>query len=106
MDGGIDDLYLNFNEVFEMGNDDKLLEVAERAVVRNKGFVAEGKQPCVGTIWVTDDFWKMEIAKRGAYLEGLKRLGVDILMSDWGAEGWKAKKKNNGNWEFREFNPI
>lgn len=50
-----------------MGNDDKLLEVAERAVVRNKGFAAEGKQPCVGTIWAPDD------------------------------EGWKAKKKNDGN---------
>ena len=52
MDGGINNLYLNFNvlnnEVFEIGNDDKLLEIAERAVVRNKGFVAEGKQPCVG----------------------------------------------------------
>ena len=59
MDGGIDDLYLNFNvlnnEVFEIRNDDKLLEVAERAVVRNKGFAAEGKQPCVGTIWAPDD---------------------------------------------------
>ena len=73
MDGGIDDLYLNFNvlnnEVFEIGSDDKLLEVAERAIVRNKGFVAEGKQLCMGTIWVPDDFWKMEIAERGAYLE-------------------------------------
>ena len=52
MDGGIGDLYLNFNvlnnEVFEIGNDDKLLEIAERAAVRNKGFAAEGKQPCVG----------------------------------------------------------
>ena len=108
MDGGIDNLYLNFNvlnnEVFEIGYDDKLLEVAERAVVRNKGFAAEGKQPCVDTIWVPDDFLKMEIAERGAYLEVLKRLGVDILMSDWGDEGWKAKKKNDGNWEFREFN--
>ena len=59
MDGGIDDLYLNFNvlnnEVFEIGNDDKMLEIAERAVVRNKGFAAEGKQPCVGTIWAPDD---------------------------------------------------
>ena len=27
----------------------------------------------------------------------------DILMSDWGDEGWKARKKNDGNWEFREF---
>ena len=104
MDGGIDDLYLNFNvlnnEVFEIGSDDKLLEVAERAVVRNKGFVAEGKQPCMGTIWVPDDFWKMEIAERGAYLEQVKRLGVDILMSDWEDEDWKARKKNDGNWEF------
>lgn len=93
MDGGINNLYLNFNilnnEVFETGNDDKLLEIAERAVVRNKGFAAEGKQPCMGTIWVPDDFWKMEIAKRGAYLERVKRLGVNILMSDWGDEGWK-----------------
>ena len=91
MDGGIGDLYLNFNvlnnEVFETGRDDKLLEVAERAVVRNKGFAADGKQPCVGTIWVPDDFWKIEMAKRGAYLEWVKRLGVDILMSDWGDEG-------------------
>lgn len=104
MDGGIDNLYLNFNilnnEVFETGCDDKLLEVAERAVVRNKGFAVEGKQPCVGTIQAPDDFWKMEIAERGAYLDGLKRLGVVILMSDWADEGWKAKKKNDGNWEF------
>ena len=104
MDGGIDDLYLNFNvldnEVFAIGSDDKLLEVAERAVVRNKGFAVEGKQPCVGTIWVPDDFWKMEIAERGTYLEWVKRLGVDILMSDWGDKGWKARKKNDGNWEF------
>ena len=60
MDGGINNLYLNFNalnnEVFEIGNDDKMLEIAERAVVRNKGFAAEGKQPCVGTIWAPDDF--------------------------------------------------
>lgn len=94
-------MYLNFNvlnnEVFETGCDDKLLEVAERAVVRNKGFAAEGKQPCVGTIWVSDDFWKMEIAERGAYLEVLKRLGVDILMD----EGWKAKKKEDSTWDLR-----
>lgn len=79
-------MYLNFNvlnnEVFEAGCDDKLLEIAERAVVRNKGFAAEGKQPCVGTIWAPDDFWKMEIAERGAYLEWVKRLGVDILMGE------------------------
>ena len=104
MDGGIDDLYLNFNvldnEVFEIGNDDKLLEVAERAVVRNKGFAAEGKQPCVGTIWAPDDFWKMEIAERGTYLEGLKRLEVNNLMSDWRDNRWKAKKKEDGACEF------
>ena len=93
-------MYLNFNvlnnEVFEIGNDNKLLEVAERAVVRNKEFAAEGKQLCVGTIWAPDDFWKMEMAERGAYLEGLKRLGVDVLMSGWGDKGWKAKKKKMG----------
>lgn len=100
-------MYLNFNilnnEVFEMGCDDKLLEVAERAVIRNKGLAAKGEQPCVGTIWAPDDFWKWEIAERGAYLEGLKRLGVDVLMSDWGDKGWKAKKKEDGRWK---FNPI
>ena len=52
-------MYLNFNvlnnEVFETGCDDKLLEIAEKAAVRNKGFAAEGKQPCVGTIWAPDD---------------------------------------------------
>ena len=107
MDGGIGDLYLNFNvlnnEVFEIGNDDKLLEVAKRAVVRNKGFAAEGKQPCVGTIWVPDDFWKMEIVKREAYLEWEKKLGVGILMNDLGDEGWKARKKYDGTWKFKEF---
>lgn len=107
MDGGIDNLYLNFNilnnEVFEMGIDDKLLEVAEKAVVRNKELAAKGKQPYVGTIWAPDDFWKMEITERGAYLDGLKRLGVDVLMSDWGDEGWKAKKKDDGRWK---LNPI
>ena len=104
MDGDIDDLYLNFNvlnnEVFEIGNDDKMLEITERAVVRNKGFAAEGKQPCFCTIWSADYFWKMEIAERGTYLEVLKRLGSDILMSDWGDERWKVRKKNDGNWEF------
>ena len=77
-----------------------MLEVAERAVVRDKGVAAEGRQLCASTIWAPDDFWKMEIAKRGAYLEVLKRLGVDILMSDWEDEGWTARKKNDGNWEF------
>ena len=24
----------------------------------------------------------------------------DILMSDWGDEGWKVRKKNDGNWKF------
>ena len=27
----------------------------------------------------------------------------DILMSDWGDEGWKAKKKADGTWKFKEF---
>lgn len=100
-------MYLNFNvlnnEVFETGCDNKLLKIAERAVVRNKGVAAEGEQPYVGTIWAPNDFWEMKIAERGAYLEVLKRLGVDVLMSDWGDEGWKAKKKEDGTWEFKEF---
>ena len=40
MVGGISDLYLNFNvlnnEIFEIVNDDKMLEIAEIAVLRNK----------------------------------------------------------------------
>ena len=99
-------MYLNFNvlnnEVFETGCDDKMLEVAERAVVRNKEFAAEGKQPCVGTIWVPDDFLKIEIAERGAYLEWVKRSGVNILMD----EGWKAKKKEDGTWDLRSFKIV
>ena len=31
------------------------------------------------------------------------RLDVDILMSDWGDEDWKARKKEDGVWEFKEF---
>ncbi len=85
-----------------MGIDDKLLEVAERAVVRNKGIAAEGKQPYVGTIWAPDDFWKWEIAERGAYLEGLKRLGVDVLVD----EGWKAKKKEDGTWGLSSYKIV
>lgn len=85
-----------------MGIDDKLLEVAERAVVRNKGIAAEGKQPYVGTIWTPDDFWKWEIAERGAYLDGLKRLGVDVLMD----EGWKAKKKEDGTWGLSSYKIV
>nr|DAP37435.1 MAG TPA: hypothetical protein [Caudoviricetes sp.] len=97
-------MYLNFNilnnEVFEMRIDDKLLEVAEKAVVRNKGFAVEGKQPCVGTIWALDDFWKWEIAERSAFLEGVKEMGIDILMGD---KSWKAKKRGDGIWERREY---
>lgn len=79
------------------------MEIAERAVVRNKRVAAEGEQPYVGTIWASNDFWEMEIVERGTYLEVLKRLGVDVLMSDWGDKGWKAKKKEDGTWEFKEF---
>lgn len=85
-----------------MGIDDKLLEVAERAVVRNKGLAAEGEQPCVGTIWAPDDFWKWEIAERGVYLEALKRLGVDVLVD----EDWKAKKKKDGTWDLRSYKIV
>lgn len=72
-------MYLNFNilnnEVFKMGTDDKLLEIAERAVVRNKRLVAEGKQPHVGTIWAPEDFWKMEIAEKRGVLGGVEEIG-------------------------------
>ena len=86
-----------------MGCDDKLLEVAERASVRNKGFLAEGKNPCVGTIWAPEIFEKMEMADRSAFLEWVKEMGVDVLMDDWGDKGWKVKKKEDGTWEVREF---
>lgn len=97
-------MYLNFNifnnEVFEMGIDDKLLEVAKRAVVRNRELAAEGEQPCVGTIWVPDDFWKWEIAERSAFLEWVKEMGIDVLI---GNNGWKIKKRKDRTWERREY---
>ncbi len=86
-----------------MGCDDGLLEIAERASVRNKGIAAEGKKPCVGTVWVPEIFGKMGMADRSAYLEGLKRLGVDVLMDD---EGWKAKKKEDGTWGLRSYKIV
>lgn len=52
----------------------------------------------MGTIWVPDDFWKMEIAERGAYLDGLKRSGVDILMD--------KEKKEDGTWGLRSFKIV
>ena len=98
-------MYLNFNvlnnEVFEMGCDDKLLEIEERASVRNKGFAAEGKKPCVGTIWAPEIFWKMSIADRSAFLEWAKEMGVDVLISE--DEGWKVKKRKDGTWERRKY---
>lgn len=97
-------MYLNFNvlnnEVFEMGCDDVLPKIAERASVRNKGFAAEGKQPCVGTIWAPEIFWRMGVADRSAFLEWVKEMGVDVLMGD---KGWKAKKRKDGMWERREY---
>ena len=42
------------------------------------------------------------MAERGAYLEWVKRLGVDILMD----EGWKAKKKEDGTWGLRSFKMV
>lgn len=87
-----------------MGCDDKLLEIAERASVRNKGIAAEGKQPCVGTIWAPDELYGWETEKQLKYLEMMKEWkGIDILMNDWGDEGWKARKKSDGTWEVREF---
>lgn len=83
-----------------MGCDDKLLEVAERASARNKGFAAEGKKPCVGTIWAPEIFEKMSIADRSAFLEWVKEMGVDVLM---GHKGWKVKKRKDGMWERKEY---
>ena len=83
-----------------MGCDDKLLEIEERASVRNKGFATEGKQPCVGTIWAPEIFWRMSIADRSAFLGWVKEMGVDVLMGD---KGWKVKKRKDGMWERREY---
>ena len=48
MDGGINNLYLNFNilnnEVFEMWNDDKMIAVLQRCIVRNENLADENKQ--------------------------------------------------------------
>ena len=44
----------------------------------------------------------LEVAERGAYLDGLKRLGVDVLMD----ESWKAKKKEDGTWDLRSFKIV
>lgn len=30
-------------------------------------------------------------------------MGIDVLMSDWGDEGWRAKKRDDGNWDFKEL---
>ena len=30
----------------------------------------------------------------------------DILMSDWGYKGWKAKKKEDGTWGLRSFKIV
>ncbi len=83
-----------------MGCDDGLLEIAERASVRNKGIAAEGKKPCVGTIWAPEIFWRMSIADRSAFLEWVKEMGVDVLM---GNESWKVKKRKDGIWERRKY---
>lgn len=97
-------MYLNFNvlnnEVFESAADDMLLETAERASVRNKEIAAEGRRPYVGTAWVPDIFERMGMADRSAFLEWVKEMGIDILMSD---KGWKVKKRKDGTWERREY---
>lgn len=73
MDGGINNFNVLNNEVFETGCDDKLLEIAERAIVRNKGFAAEGKQPCVGTIWAPDDMKAGKLGRRMMEIGNLLR---------------------------------
>lgn len=44
----------------------------------------------------------LEVAERAVYLDGLKRLGVDVLMD----ESWKAKKKEDGTWDLRSFKIV
>ena len=45
MDGGINNLYLNFNvlnnEVFETGPDDKMIAVLQRCILRNENLADE-----------------------------------------------------------------
>ena len=101
-------MYLNFNvlnnEVFEFAADDTLLEIVARANVRNKEIAAEGRQPYVGTAWVPEEFYRWETEKQLKYLEMMKEWkGIDILMNDWGDEGWKAWKKSDGTWEFEKI---
>ena len=100
MDGGINNLYLNFNvlnnEVFETGNDDKMIEILQRCIVRNENLADENKQPCIGFHWVPDN---CDMA-RFDYVDMEGRLkGIVIPMSgDTWIEAWKG---DNG-WEFKD----
>lgn len=49
-------------------------------------------------MWVLFGRLMMEMAERGAYLEWVKRLGVDVLMD--------AKKKEDGTWDLRSFKIV
>lgn len=55
----------------------------------------------MGTIWAPEIFWRMGIADRSAFLEWVKEMGVDVLMSE--DEGWKVKKRKDGMWERRKY---
>ena len=44
-------------------------------------------------MWVLFERLMMEMAERGAYLEWVKRLGVDILMSDWEMKAGKLGRR-------------
>ena len=54
---------------------------------------------------LTNFFIYVIIKEKGGliYLEWEKKLGVGILMSNLGDEGWKARRKYDGTWKFKEF---
>lgn len=90
---------INNKEVLSQVDNERIMYVFNLAVSMNKENNEKGEHNFIGMTFAPDDFWKMEIAERGAYLDRLKRLGVDVLMD----EGWKAKKKEDGTWDLRSF---
>lgn len=77
------------------------------AVSMNKENNEKGEHNFIGMTFAPEEAWLwddklLEVAERGAYLDGLKRLGVDVLMD----ESWKAKKKEDGTWDLRSFKIV
>ena len=93
-------MYLNFNvlnnEVFETGNDDKMIEILQRCIVRNENLADENKQPCIGFHWVPDN---CDMA-RFDYVDMEGRLkGIVIPM---GGDTWIEAWKGDNGWEFKD----